>query len=71
MPDISTDVVGEIDHADFHGRSGDADGSDKHSHSGFLVSGETSGRTRKEIAADLVSPVDADTVDFPQSGCSD
>ena len=37
MPDVSADVVGEVDHTDFHGRPCNADGSDKHSHSGFLV----------------------------------
>ena len=38
VPDVSGDVVGEIGHADFHSRSGDADGSHEQAHPGFLVS---------------------------------
>lgn len=38
VPDVAGDVVSNVCHADFHRRSGDADGPDEQAHSGFLVS---------------------------------
>lgn len=36
--DVAGDVVGQIDHADFHRHPSDADGSDEQAHPGLLVS---------------------------------